>query len=40
MSANESIIAGASFTIDVYNASGAAVVTDVSTFDYVIVRQT
>ena len=33
------ISAGASFTIDVYNAAGAAVVTDVSTFDYFIVRQ-
>jgi len=34
------ISAGASFTIASYSAAGAAVVTDVSTFDYVIVRQT
>lgn len=34
------ISAGASFTVAAYNATGAAVVTDVSSFDYVIVRQT
>jgi len=34
------ISAGASFTIAAYSAVGVAVATDVSTFDYVIVRQT
>lgn len=34
------ISAGASFTIDSYTAAGAAAATDVSTFDYVIIRQT
>lgn len=34
------ISAGASFTIESYSAVGAAVVTDVSSFTYVIVRQT
>ena len=34
------ISAGASFDIDSYTALGAAAATDVSTFDYVIVRQT
>lgn len=34
------ISAGASFTIAAYSAAGAAVATDVSTFDYFIVRQT
>jgi hypothetical protein len=34
------ISAGASFTIAAYSAAGAAVATDVSTFDYIIFRQT
>ena len=34
------ISAGASFTVTAYDNSGVAVVTDVSTFDYFIVRQT
>ena len=34
------ISAGVSFTIASFSAAGAAAVTDVSTFDYVIVRQT
>lgn len=34
------ISAGASFTIASFSAVGAAAITDVSTFDYVIIRQT